>query len=137
VITRVFFWWGVIFAVLGTVGVLFFGFDNVESMWLFYGVFAFMAVLSAVLAITGRGRTLIGGVRALPDASPPVPLLALATILGALGAEFGFWLALIAAGVGLVAIGGLIREARAQRADLAAARAAEGDPIAVPARERA
>ncbi len=135
--TRVFFWWGLIFAVLGTIGVLFFGFSNVENMWLFYGACGVMVGLAFVLTLTGRGRTVIGGARALPDASPPVPLLAAATIMGALGAEFGFWLALIAAGLALIAIGGLIREMRAQRADLAAAREAEGDPVVVPARERA
>jgi hypothetical protein len=124
-VIRVFFWWGVLMGVIGLVGILFFGFADPANRWLFMGVCAFWAGIAALLWITGYGRNLVGGVRALPDASPPVPLLALATVLAAIGAEFGWWLSLLAAGMGLIAISGLVRESRAQRAELGAAREAE------------
>lgn len=118
--TRVFFGWGVVMGLIGLVGVLFFGFEDPENAALFGGVAAVMVGLAIGLWATGLGRNLVATPRALPDSSPPVPLLALAIVCAAVGAEIGLWLVLVGAGMALVALGGLIREARAQRAALAA-----------------
>lgn len=115
---RVFAGWGLLMATIGLVGVLFFDFASPENVALFFGTASTMAAIAIVLWPTGWGRNLVAGARALPDGSPATVLLAIAIVLAAVGAVFGLWLALIAAGLGLVAIGGLLREARAQRAAL-------------------
>lgn len=117
--TRVFLGWGVLMGCIGLVGLLFFGFEDPENLALFGGVAAVMLGLAAGLWISGLGRNLVAGPRALPDSSPPVVLLAVAIVFAAVGAEVGLWLALVGAGLALLAVGGLIREARAQRAALA------------------
>ncbi|MBB4662395.1 hypothetical protein [Conexibacter arvalis] len=121
--TRVFLGWGALMAAIMLVGLLFVGLDDADSLALFGGTVAVMAAIAVVLALAGWGRALHGGVRALPDLSPPTVLLGVAIVLAALGAELGLWLALIGGGLALLAIGGLVREGRAQRRALARARA--------------
>jgi len=115
---RVFFGWGVLMGVIGLVGLLFYGFEDPENLALFGGVAALMIGLAVGLWLTGLGRVELTAPRALPDISPPMPLLALGIVLAAVGAIVGLWLALIGAGVVLAALGGLVRETRAQRAAL-------------------
>ncbi|HEU4657692.1 MAG TPA: hypothetical protein VFR97_09215 [Capillimicrobium sp.] len=122
--TRVFFGWGLLMGAIGLVGLLAFGFESPENLALFGGVLAVMVGLAAGLWASGLGRNEVAGARALPDVSPPVPLLALAITLAAVGAEYGLWLTLIGGGLGLFALGGLLREVRAQRAALAEEEAA-------------
>jgi len=123
-VTRVFLGWGALMAAIMLVGLLFVGLDDPDSLALLGGTVAVMAAIAAVLALTGWGGALRGGLRALPDISPPTALLGVAVVLAALGAELGLWLALIGGGLALLAIGGLAREARAQRRALARAREA-------------
>ncbi|HEV2771175.1 MAG TPA: hypothetical protein VGV40_13410 [Solirubrobacteraceae bacterium] len=59
---------------------------------------------------------------AVPDASHATVLLGLTVLLGVLAPVLGAWVAFTAAGTGVLAIGGLIRERRSERRALRAAR---------------
>lgn len=134
--TRVFFGWGMLMLAIFLVGLLFYGFHSPDDVSLFAGVVAFMVALAGVLWVTGLGRNLAGGARALPDTSPPTVLLALAGTMAALGAVWGLWLTLIGAGAGAFAVGGLVRESRAQRRAAREARARHGDRVVTRPKER-
>lgn len=56
-----------------------------------------------------------GDTALVPDLSPPAFLLAAGLAVTVLGAEFGQWLLYSGAGVTVFAIGGLVRERRAER----------------------
>lgn len=121
----VLFWWGAGMGAIGLVGDLFYGYGDAESPALFYGTAALLVAIAVGLRVTGYGRNDTLGVRAIPDTSPPVVLLAAALLFAALGATLGWWLSLIGALLGAIAIGGLIREGLAQRADGRRARASD------------
>jgi len=115
-VTRVFLGWGLLMAAILLIGVLFFGgFADPENAALFGFAAVVTVAIALVLAVSGLGRGAPGGARALPDLSPATTLLAIALVLAALGAELGLWLALLGGGLAALAVGGLIREARAQR----------------------
>lgn len=120
--TRVFAGWGLLMGTILLVGVLFFDFAGPDNPALFGGTVLTMGLIALVLAVTGWGRSAGAAPRALPDGSPATVLLGIAIVLAAVGAVFGLWLALIGAGLGAAAAGGLVREARAQRAALREAR---------------
>jgi hypothetical protein len=102
-------------AAIGTVGLLFFGFEDVETPALFGGVALVWLVIGIGLRLLGLGRSAPEGTRTSPDISPATVWLGLSLVLLAVGGELGFWLVLIAAGMVAVGIGGLVRELRAQR----------------------
>ena len=76
------------------------------------GAAAGTAVLAAVAAVRARPSRERW---AVPEASPAAALAAIALAGLAVGAELGRWLLLISGGVLALAVGGLIRERRAQR----------------------
>ena len=94
--------------------------------------FAFTAQTIAVLLLAGAGAAAVlvgvllwwtgrrtGPARvALVELSPPAALAGIAIVLACLGAEYGPWLALIAAGLLVLAAAGLVRELRTERRDL-------------------
>lgn len=125
--TRVFLGWGALMATIFLVGLLFFGFGDPVNAALFGSTVVVMVAIAAVLTVSGLGRSLAGGARSLPDVSPPTLLLAVAIVVAVVGAQLGLWLALIGGGLGLLAVGGLVREARAQRRALR--RAAPAPPV--------
>jgi hypothetical protein len=55
---------------------------------------------------------------AVVELSLPAALAGVAIVMGCLGAEYGLWLILIAAGLFLLAVGGVARELRAERREL-------------------
>jgi hypothetical protein len=107
--------WGAFMAVIFIVGLLFFGFRDVEPIPLFGGVVAVMVLLAALIAVRRWGVLDAGRLRAHPDVSPPMPWLGVSISLLAFSVEVGWWLSLIAGGMIAVGIGGLIRELRAER----------------------
>lgn len=111
----VIFGWGIAMAVIGLVGVLFYGFAGPEPPALFFGTAGLIIAVAAFLRFTRFGRDEAPGARATPDISAPVPWLAAAVVLGAVGAELGLWLVLIAAGMGAIGLAALAREGLAQR----------------------
>lgn len=123
--SRAFLAWGLMMGTIGLVGVLFFGFPDPEPVALFFGTAGVFLAIAAFLALTRFGHDEPPGPRAIPDASPPAALLAVAIWLALLGAMTGWWLSLIAAGLAVAAIAGLIREGRAQREALRRARREE------------
>lgn len=119
--TRVFAGWGVLMGVILAVGVLFYHFASATNPSLFGWCVVAMFAIALVLLATGWGRNVVAEPRALPDVSPPTALLGIAIVLACIGAVFGTWLALIGGGLGIAALGGLVREGRAQREALRAA----------------
>jgi hypothetical protein len=113
--SRAFFAWGVLMGAIGLIGVLFFGFADVEPPALLLGTSGVFFAIALFLALTRFGNNDPGAPHATPDISPPVLLLALAITAVLLGGVVGWWLSLIGAGLALFAIGGLIREAVGQR----------------------
>ncbi len=126
--TRVFAGWGVLMGVILAVGVLFYHFASATNPSLFGWCVVAMLAIALVLLATGWGRNAVAEPRALPDVSPPTALLGIAIVTACVGAVFGFWLVLIGAGLGVAALGGLVREGRAQRAALRAAVAPRTSP---------
>lgn len=113
--SRVFLAWGAMMLAIALVGALFFGFADVEPPALLFGTAGFFFVTALVLAVTRLGGNEPDGPRAEPDVSPPMPWLAAAIALALLGSTVGWWLTLIAAGMAVLAVGGLVRERLAQR----------------------
>ena len=75
---------------------------------------AFILAVGLVVLFDGRrSRPRRGGVRS--DLSYPSMLLGIGLAGLALGAELGLWLVLIGAGLCVLAVGGLVREWRAER----------------------
>lgn len=76
-----------------------------------------LLLLAGFLALRDRGAPEAGDRtgRVIHDSSAAAAWIAVALALMALGAELGLWLVLIAAGMAVVGIGGLIRESRAAR----------------------
>ena len=70
------------------------------------------AILAAVVALRARPAEERWSVT---EASPAAALASVAVAGLVVGAELGLWLLLIAAGALVVAVGGLVRERRAQR----------------------
>lgn len=132
--SRVFLAWGAMMLVIALVGLLFFGYVDPESPALLFGTAGVFFALGLFLALTRFGTNVVAGPHALPEISPPVPLLALAIVLAMLGATVGWWLSLIAAGMAALAIGGLVRELVAQRRALRRA-VDEHGPGAAPSQE--
>lgn len=111
----VIFGWGVAMAVIGLVGVLFYGFAGPEPPAFFFGTAGLIIAIAALLRFTRAGKPEAATTRSVADMSAPVVWLAAAIVLAAVGAELGLWLALIAAGMGVIGVAALIREALAQR----------------------
>jgi membrane-bound ClpP family serine protease len=76
---------------------------------------AFLIGLITAASRTGDPRRVAHG---SPDISPATVWLAAAIALACLGAEVGYWLCLIAAGMVGVGAGALLREVRAERRDV-------------------
>jgi hypothetical protein len=112
--------WGGMLAAIAVVGLAVFGFPDSEEPILFGGAVATMVVLAVVL--TRRGEADLAFLRSQPDVSLPVPWLGVAVALLALSLEVGYWLTLIATGMIAVGAAGLVRELRAERAELRRAR---------------
>ncbi len=87
---------------------------DVEAVALLGGAAASVLVAATVALLTGRDGTPRER-RAIPDLSLATPLAAVALCSLVVGAEVGLWLILIGAGLLALALGGLIREGRAQR----------------------
>jgi hypothetical protein len=116
---HVFLFWGALMAVIFVVGLLFYGFHDIAPKALFGGTVAVMLGLTALLAWRRWDAADEAYLRAHPDLSPPVPFLGIACGLLAYSLEVGWWLSLIAGGMVVFGLGGLIRERRAQRRALA------------------
>jgi len=81
---------------------------------------AFAVALAGLIALGGAGQARRAARRALeaqpdPDVSWPAVLAAIALALALLGLEVGTFLIFVAGGLGLLALGGLVREWRAER----------------------
>lgn len=109
--------WALFLAVLGAVAVAVFEPSDPETPALFGGMTLLMVVIGAYLAARRGGAATAGdsSPRVVHDSSVPTVWFALSLALLALGAELGTWLALIAGGMLLVGLGGLLRESRASR----------------------
>ena len=107
--------WGGLMAVIGLAGLLIFGFFDPEPIALFGGTVAVMVLLAALLALRRWDHLDEEFLRSHPDVSPPVPLLGVSCGLLAYSLEVGWWLSLIAGGMTVLGLGGLIREKRAER----------------------
>jgi hypothetical protein len=75
---------------------------------------ALMALVAAAVAVGGRERG-APAVRPIPDYSFPVVAIAFALCTMLVGAYLGLYLILVGGGVMLLGVGGLLREARAER----------------------
>jgi hypothetical protein len=100
----VFLAWALLLAVHTTVLVALGG-DTLEVA-LLGGAAAGVAVLALLAALRGRAE----GPRVVPDLSPPAALAAVAVAGLVVGSELGTWLVLIAGGLLVVALAGLVRE---------------------------
>ncbi len=112
---RVIVSWGLGMALIGTVGAIFFGFEDVEPPALFAGVALLMVGLGLVLGWLGLGTSAPEGTRASPDLSPATVWLAISLVLLAVGGELGAWLVWIAGGMIGVGVAALALELRAER----------------------
>lgn len=112
---RVIVAWGIGMAVIGTIGMVFFGFKDVETPALFGGVALLMVGLGLALRVLGLGTSAPEGTRTSPDLSPATVWLGLSLVLLAVGGELGPWLLLVAGGMTGVGVAALGRELRAQR----------------------
>jgi hypothetical protein len=106
--------WGLLMTGLATLGVTVFEGSGQFALLMFW-VGGATIVLAVVLAVTGLGESAPPRVLALPELSPPTVCVALGFVGMALGAVWGLWLVLIAAGFVLVGLAGVARELRAQR----------------------
>jgi hypothetical protein len=75
---------------------------------------ALMALVAAAVALGGRDRS-APAVQPIPDYSFPVVAIAFALCTMLVGAYLGLYLILVGGGVMLLGLGGLLREARAER----------------------
>jgi hypothetical protein len=66
------------------------------------------------LLVAARRRPDPAAARAIPELSPPAALVAVAVCGLVVGSEVGTWLVLISVGLLVLALGGLVREARAR-----------------------
>lgn len=114
----VFFFWGALLAAILTVGLLFYGFHDVEPKPLFGGAVAVMGLLGALVVGLRWDRQDDDYLRAHPDMSPPAAWLGVSIALLAFSAEVGWWLSLIAGGMVAFGFGGLVRERLAERATM-------------------
>jgi hypothetical protein len=107
--------WGLFLAVLAAVTTPFHA--DVYTYSLLGGSALFVLALGLVVLVTGRRaeRATARQVRPQPGLSFPSMLLGIALAALALGAELGLWLVLIGAGLSVLAVGGLVREWRAER----------------------
>jgi hypothetical protein len=117
---RTFAAWGLVLLVAAAALLAFRGVDTESFALLFGTAVAVLATALALLWLARRGRPEtdeVGAVRLEPDLSLSAALLGLALFALALSAVVGLWLALIAAGLIVAAVGGLMRERRAMRAE--------------------
>jgi amino acid transporter len=110
--------WALFLAVLGAVlwivflpGAPKWGYDVLLSV----ALPALAGLGTAAMALAAARRRPAPPVERLPDLSLSTPLVAVACGLLLIGTEVGAWLELIAAGLLCLALGGLVRELRAQR----------------------
>jgi peptidoglycan/LPS O-acetylase OafA/YrhL len=113
-----FVFWGLLMAVIAVVGVIAFGFDDPEEPALFGSTVATMMILGGVVWMRRWDRVDEEYLRAHPDISPPIPWIGVSIGLLAYSLEVGWWLSLIAGGMIVFGLGGLVRERRAARAAL-------------------
>jgi predicted tellurium resistance membrane protein TerC len=107
--------WGLLLTILGAVAVIAFADGlNVEVPTLLGGCAAAMFLAGGFIAAVGFDRQRVAR-HASPDTSPATVWLAVAVAMTALGAELGWWLALIGAGMAGVGLAGVYRELRAER----------------------
>jgi hypothetical protein len=118
----VFLLWGALLAVILLAGLIFFGFPDPETPALFGASVAVMAILAALIAVRRWDAIDEEYLRSHPDVSPPVAWLGVSFGLLAYSLEVGWWLSLIAAGMVVVGLAGVVRERRAERRALRAAR---------------
>lgn len=118
--------WGAFLATLLAIGAIAFGLPDPETPALLGGGAVLMWVLAGFIALRRLGVPRLGSPAASPSLSPPTVWLAVSLTLLAVSAELGFWLALIAGGMTLVGIGGLVREWLAQREAVRQAERAAG-----------
>lgn len=111
--------WAAILAVLWVVAWAIFDPDT-TTFWLGFWMPASLLPYAAWAFWRERRSGTPGDVRAgaVVDGSHATALLGLAIIFALLSTEFGPWLAYVSAGMALVALGGLVREARATRETL-------------------
>ncbi len=81
-----------------------------------------LMALWALLAGRRRDAPADEGIEATPDASHATVLLGITVLLLVLAPVLGGWLAFTAAGTGLLAVGGLVRERSSERRAVRAAR---------------
>ncbi len=110
--------WALFLAALGVVAVAIFPVSDPETPALFGGAALLLAIVAAYVGTRRHGPPDAGDrtPRVVPDSSVATVWVALSLSALALGAELGLWLVLIGAGMLVVGLGGLVREARAGRA---------------------
>lgn len=103
--------------ILIVVGVSVFDVLDPETPALQGGAALLLLLLAGYLALRDRGEPAAGDhtARVIPDSSMATAWVAISLATMALGAELGPWLVLIAGGMLLIGIGGLVRESRASR----------------------
>jgi hypothetical protein len=118
--------WALFLAVLTGVGWAIFDFSDPETVALLGGAAVLVALFGAYLLVRRRAEPGAGdrSLRVVPDSSLPTAWVAISIAILMLGAELGMWLVLIGGGMLLAGVAGLVREWRAGRATLEAARAA-------------
>jgi hypothetical protein len=117
---RTFTAWGLVLLVVAVVLFAFHGVDTETYALLFGAAGAALATGLALLWLARGGRSETdepGTVHLDPDLSLSSALLGVALFLLAVSAVVGLWLALIAAGLLVAAVGGLVRERRAMRGE--------------------
>lgn len=109
--------YGAALLILIVVGVSVFDVLDPETPSLQGGAAVLLLMLAGYLALRDRGAPDAGDrtARVIPDSSMATAWVAVSIATMALGAELGFWLVLIAAGMLLIGIAGLVRESRASR----------------------
>lgn len=116
--------WTFYLLALYTIFAAVFGADLVPFL-ICVGAVATMALITLAAALVRRRRARReesdAEPRALPDLSFATPTVVVGLALAAAGAEIGPWAAYVGAGIVSIGVGGLVREYRAQRRDLALA----------------
>jgi uncharacterized membrane protein YfcA len=110
-----FVFWGALMAVIGGAGAVIFGFSDPEEPALFGSTVAAMMILGGVVWMRRWDRVDEEYLRAHPDVSPPIPWIGVSIGLLAYSLEVGWWLSLIAGGMIVAGLAGLVRERRAAR----------------------
>jgi hypothetical protein len=108
----------VLLAVICLIGALFFSLPDPEEPILFGSSVAILLIVGGLISWRRWDAQDEEYLRAHPDISPPIPWLGVSIGLLAYSLEVGWWLSLIAGGMIVFGIGGLVRERRAQRAAL-------------------